>query len=282
MPKPSMGFVTNSGNMSGGNSKLPEIKCLVKSARMGRAAGAEDVDHMDGAAAAFTYIRVANLVASRWHAGEITAPVLDWGCGYGQVSWLLQNRGVPVLSYDVQKRPAREHMPPLSSIDIRHGNDPVQLPYPSASVGAVLSVGVLEHVPDIDGSLREINRVLCPGGTFFIFMLPNRYSWVEWIADIRHASAHPVKFTFRTAVNLLTSHGFEVERQWKRNFLPKNLTGLAQWFKSAYGSLFRQIEALDKLLANVPPTSLFSGVLEFIARKRQSLEPCGGAAPPDK
>jgi ubiquinone/menaquinone biosynthesis C-methylase UbiE len=139
----------------------------------------------------------------------------------------------------------------------------------------------LEHVPDISGSLREISRVLRPGGTFFIFMLPNRYSWVEWIADLRHVSSHPVKFTFRTAASLLRSHGFEVERRWKRNFLPKNLTGLPQWFKRAYGSLYRQIEALDSLLANVPPTSLFSGVLEFIARKPGPVETGGGVAQPN-
>jgi SAM-dependent methyltransferase len=173
-------------------------------------------------------------------------------------------------------------MPPLSSIDIKYGTDPVHLPYASASAGAVLSVGVLEHVPDISGSLREVNRVLRPGGTFFIFMLPNRYSWVEWIADIRHASCHPVKFTFRTAMSLLSSHGFEVERRWKRNFLPKNLTGLGEGFKKAYGSLYRQIEALDNLLANAPPTSIFSGVLEFIARKRRPTETNGDVGQPDK
>jgi SAM-dependent methyltransferase len=268
--------------LPGKNPEMTELESLVQLAKVGKAAGAKDLDHMDGAAAAFNHIRIANLVALRWQAGEITPPVLDWGCGYGQISWLLQKRGVAVLSYDIQKRPARERMPPLCSIDIKYGTDPVRLPYASASAGAVLSAGVLEHVPDISGSLWEINRVLRPGGTFFIFMLPNRYSWVEWIADMRHVSSHPVKFTFRTATSLLSSHGFEVERQWKRNFLPKNLTGFGQWFKSAYGSLYRQIEGLDNLLANLPPSSLFTGVLEFIARKRRPAEANGGMAQPDK
>jgi SAM-dependent methyltransferase len=257
--------------MPGKEPEITELEILVHLASVGRAAGATDLDHMDGAAAAFNYIRIANQVVSLLEPEEIATPVLDWGCGYGQVSWLLQRRGVSVVSYDVEKRPARERMAPLNSINVEYGTDPVRLPYASSFTGAVLSVGVLEHVLDMSGSLREINRVLRPGGLFFIFMLPNRYSWAEWIADRRHASAHPVKFTFRTAMSVLCTHGFDVETRWKRNFLPRNLTGFGQPFKSAYGSLYRQIELLDKLLSNIPPTSIFSGVLEFIARKRQPV-----------
>jgi SAM-dependent methyltransferase len=248
-------------------SEIAELESLVHLAKVGKAAGARDLEHMDGWAAAFTYIRVSNLVASLLEDGEISTPVLDWGCGYGQVTWLLQRRGVPVVSYDVERRPARERMAPLNSINVEYGTDPVRLPYASSSAGVVLSVGVLEHVPDMSGSLQEINRVLRPGGLFFIFMLPNRYSWAEWIADRRHASAHPLKFTFQAATSLLISHGFDIERRWKRNFLPKNLTGFGPRFKRAYGSLYRQIEMIDGILANIPPTSYLSGVLEFVARK---------------
>jgi len=226
-----------------------ELESLIQQAKVGQEAGASDLGHMDGAAAAYNYIRIANLVVSLLQAGETITPVLDWGCGYGQVSWLLQRRGVSVVSYDVQERPARERMAPLNSINVEYGSDPVHLPYASSSVGAVLSVGVLEHVPDISGSLLEVNRVLRPGGLFLVFMLPNRYSWAEWIADRRHVSAHPVKFTFQTAMNLLNAHGFDVERKWKRNFLPRNLTGFGRRFKSAYGSFYRQVESLDSLLA---------------------------------
>jgi SAM-dependent methyltransferase len=257
--------------MPGKEPEIAELESLVHLASAAKAAGATDLDHMDGAAAAFNYVRIANQVVSLLEAEEITTPVLDWGCGYGQVSWLLQRRGVSVVPYDIEKRPARERMVPLNSINVEYGTDPVRLPYASSSAGAVLSVGVLEHVPDMSGSLREINRVLRPGGLFLIFMLPNRYSWAEWIADRRHASAHPVKFTFRTAMSLLGASGFDVERRWKRNFLPRNLTGFGQRFKSAYGSIYRQIELFDKLLSNIPPTSILSGVLEFIARKRQPV-----------
>jgi SAM-dependent methyltransferase len=261
LPPPGTEFMTL-------NSQSSELETLLRAAVAGKAAGATDLDHMDGAAAAFTYVRVADFVGSYYRAGRIRPPVLDWGCGYGQVSWLLQHRGVEVVSFDIAKRPAREVMLPLSSINIEYSADAVRLPYPSSLFGAVLSVGVLEHVADIDFSLREVNRVLQAGGALFVFMFPNRYSWAEWIADRRHISAHPNKFTFRQATRLLHERGFEVEKRWRRNFLPRNLTGLSPRSKAFYGGCYRQIEALDRVLANWPPTALFSGVLELVARKR--------------
>jgi hypothetical protein len=99
-------------------------------------------------------------------------------------------------------------------------------------------------------------------------MFPNRYSWAEWVADLRHRSAHPNKFTFRQSIRILSEHGFAVERKWRRNFLPRNLTGFSPTIKRIYGRYYREIESLDSVLANVPPTSIFSGVLEMILRKR--------------
>jgi hypothetical protein len=98
-------------------------------------------------------------------------------------------------------------------------------------------------------------------------MLPNRYSWAEWIADRRHVSAHPVKFTAASTSDLLKRHGFLIEKLWRRNFLPRNLTGLSPKLKAWYGKLYRQVEFCDRFLANLPPTSFLSGVLEAVARK---------------
>jgi hypothetical protein len=50
-------------------------------------------------------------------------------------------------------------------------------------------------------------------------------------------------------MSLLNAQGFDVERKWKRHFLPRNLTGFGRRFKSAYGSFYRQVESLDSLLA---------------------------------
>ena len=244
-----------------------DLDALIAMAYTARKAGANDVEHMNGAAAAYNYIRVADMVSSYCRSHNIKGPVLDWGCGYGQVSWLLKERGVNVISCDAQRRSAINSVPQLASISIQYLSDPVKLPYDSGSFSAVLSVGVLEHVSDLEGSLQEINRILQPKAPLFLFMFPNRFSWAEWIADMRGISVHPQKFAVRQTTALLGEHGFQIERNWRRNLLPRNLTGLSPGVKSLYGKYYRQIELLDRILCALPPTSWFSGVIELIATR---------------
>lgn len=52
--------------------------------------------------------------------------------------------------------------------DLDYVGDIQHLPLPSSSFDTVLSAEVLEHVPDPDQALREIFRVLKPGGKFVI------------------------------------------------------------------------------------------------------------------
>ena len=254
--------------MEQSETETNELRALMEMARVAQETGAaEDMEHLDGPAAAFNSIRIADLVSSYYRLENLRNPILDWGCGYGQVTWLLQRRGLPVVACDVQIRAARSLIPELDRVPVDLCTDSIRLPYGPASFGAVLSVGVLEHVADFDGSLAEVHRVLQPGGLFFIFMLPNRFSWAERIHEWRGISVHPYKFTFERISQMLRTDRFTVEKRWRRNFLPRNLTGFSHKVKMLYGRFYREIEVLDGLLANCPPTSLFSGVVELIARK---------------
>src|SRR5215212_5849624 len=95
----------------------------------------------------------------------------------------LLERGFEVSSYDyAPDEPAGSR--PLDEADamVDQTSDPVALPYDDDAFDAVLSLGVLEHVSDPDASLEELRRVLRPGGTLYVYKLPNRFSYLEWIA----------------------------------------------------------------------------------------------------
>ena len=74
--------------------------------------------------------------------------VLDWGCGWGQNSRLLQDNGLDVCSFDFRPDGPEEVVPleRFPGLEARLSSDPVRLPYDADRFDAVLSCGVLEHV----------------------------------------------------------------------------------------------------------------------------------------
>ena len=260
-----LGLVRLCGQAAPPDGDPTELEALMGMAAAGEAAGAKDLEHLNGAAGAFNSVRMADLISSVLRLKGTCSPLLDWGCGYGQISWLLRRRGIQVVPCDIEPPPARKDIPELGSLDIQYTEDPFRLPFDAERFGAVISAGVLEHVADEKGSLREIHRVLERGGLLFIFMLPNRFSWAERLADLRGISVHPRKYTSRQASGLLEAYGFSVESKCRRHFLPRNLTGLSRRIKAAYGRYYYQIESADRVLANYLPTCFLSGALEMIA-----------------
>ncbi len=152
--------------------------------------------------------------------------ILDWGAGHGQITARLLEHGFDVRSYDyAPDEPAGSK--PLDEADafVDHSPEPVALPYDDGAFDAVLSCGVLEHVADPDGSLEEIHRVLRPGGRLYVYKLPNRWSWLEWLARPLGLYYHGQLpddrvYTPRTARAILERHGFGVRELRLMNMLP--------------------------------------------------------------
>ena len=97
--------------------------------------------------------------------------VLDLGCGAGFDTLLAARQVGPagrVIAVDMteamlEKARAGAQALGLSNVDLRHGYAE-ELPADDASVDVVISNGVINLCPDKAGVMREVSRVLRPGG----------------------------------------------------------------------------------------------------------------------
>ncbi len=101
--------------------------------------------------------------------------VLDAGCGPGQFT-ILAAEALPSLEiWGIDIAPtmielAREHATASAASDRLHFQvaDVARLPFPDGHFDAALSSGSIKHWPDPVAGLRELHRVLAPGGRAFI------------------------------------------------------------------------------------------------------------------
>lgn len=109
---------------------------------------------------------------------ELTAPVVEIGArpaeGQEEIAYLRSSIGVtPYFGFDIQPGPNVD-----SVTDIHH------LPFADNSIGTVVCVEVLEHVHDPIRAVKEIHRVLKPGGiailTSVMFMPVHAHPWDFW------------------------------------------------------------------------------------------------------
>jgi SAM-dependent methyltransferase len=182
------------------------------------------------------------------------------------MTYLLKKRGFDVTSLELE--PVNSPFYKAVNLQPIVAKDPIKLPFPDNSFDAVMSCGVLEHVKNDKGSLKEILRVLKEEGYLIIFMLPNKYSYIEHISDLLHRSDHPIRYTIRDIRKMLTTAGFNVSSVQYNGFLPFNMKG----FPSKIAQIYHQFDAvnewLDKILVNIPLVNRLSTNIEVVARKK--------------
>ena len=118
--------------------------------------------------------------------------VLDVGCGNGYVLARYAREGADTVGIDLTATAVDLSRQRFSLEGLRGSfliGSAEELPFPSGSFACVSSMGVLHHTPDTAGAIREIFRVLAPGGRFIV-MLYHRNSAVYRRLQLRSRLSH--------------------------------------------------------------------------------------------
>lgn len=124
--------------------------------------------------------------------------LLDVGSADGpSVGWLEAPHKV---SLDVDPRGLRAPYGVCASL--------LALPFADASFEVVSAFDVIEHCEPEDQALRELHRVLEPGGRLLVAVPAYQWAWTQH--DV--ANGHHRRYTRRRAVDALRMAGFDVRR----------------------------------------------------------------------
>lgn len=202
---------------------------------------------------------------------DMPRPVLDLGCGDGIFAKLLFS---DPPEYGLDPNPTElERARSIGAYQNYLNAFGADIPLPAKSVGTVISNSVLEHIPDLEGVLRSLPRVMKPGARAY-FTVPTddfeRYSTVYRVlaflglkslsrafsAFYNKFWAHYHAYTPEEWTRLFERCGLRVER-WERYCSPNRCTlhdvlvstSLPSAFSRKFLNRWFAFPALRKMLA---------------------------------
>lgn len=189
-------------------------------------------------------------------AGELFEDAIELGAGPGDIAAAVADRFTRYVLLDIssyQFSRAPESLKNNRRITFRAYDLDQPLDYPPASFDIALSTSTIEYLTDPIAFVREVNRILRPGGTFILTTMnlaffvrrlqlllgkiPTFNAAPGWEGGVLH------HFTFPAMERLLTSNGFRVVQKRCSGLCPS----LRYWWPNLLASdmIFRCEKTAD-------------------------------------
>lgn len=118
---------------------------------------------------------------------EPTDRVLDFGCGPGGFMAVAAPLCKEIVGVDISQGFVDAGQDTIDRYQIKNAKvqhvEPEVLPYADASFDAVIIVDVIHHLEDIDTILKEVWRVIKPGGKIIVFE-PNKLNPLLYLVHL--------------------------------------------------------------------------------------------------
>ena len=143
------------------------------------------------------------------------AEILEIGSGTGALLHELRQRGLRAQGVELREAFIEQARAWYGDVAMTHVTN-LALPFRDRSFDVVMSFDVFEHIADSDGHLREVVRVLKPGGSY-VLQTPNRWTnvvfeTIRWRSFTAWKEEHCSLHTLSELEARLRRHGFRAVR----------------------------------------------------------------------
>lgn len=150
---------------------------------------------------------------------------LDFGCVFGNVAVKVANDGFSVCAFDINENAIFHNIKlkkNYASFLLATGE---AVPFKGDTFDVIYSNHVLEHIPDDNVAVREMNRVLRRGGCLLINIpnINNLHTRFRRRIGCEHPFADPThlrEYNVTDVVRLLKANGFSIKSVDFSDFLP--------------------------------------------------------------
>jgi 2-polyprenyl-3-methyl-5-hydroxy-6-metoxy-1,4-benzoquinol methylase len=163
--------------------------------------------------------------------------ILDIGCGTGLNAGILKKMGHDIKGIDVSEAGVDKFV--SEGFEGKVADASESIPYEDETFDLVYASEIIEHVADTESLLREINRVLKPGGAVLL-STPNSSFWVyrlfallgTTLSELQHVG-HIRFFSVSSLTTFIENSDFSIESVGGRN--------MYMVFNDAIGKLLKKL-----------------------------------------